>query len=116
MKTIAKILLLSLFISCGGKGGDASLHVIVWDKYGDQVWDGELEITYRTKKTKPKKHHDTFYIIEGSADLDNLKLGNYTVTYQGSPTVDACATQFKISYEAEVVIVLREGEFIVHPH
>ena len=110
-----KFLLLSLFISCAGKGGEASLHVIVWDKQGDQVWTGELEITYRTKKIRPKKHHDTFYIVKGSADLGNLRLGNYTVTYQGSPTVVACATQFKISYESEVVIVLREGEFVVQP-
>ena len=51
----------------------------------------------------------------GSGDLDNLKIGNYTVTFESSE-IKKCATQFRIDFEAEVVIVLREGEFIYQPH
>lgn len=107
------IILAILISSCAGKGGDTLIHVLLWKKDGYELWSGELNIYYNSKKLRPtKKVGDVGYIIDGVADFPDMKPGNYTIEFVATPDVQGCATQFKVNYRGNRDIVLREGEYI----
>lgn len=109
------LLILLILCSCGGKGGEGRIRVVVWDKDWHEVWSGKLSITYNTKDLKPKKYSDEIDIVDGMAVFNNMKIGNYCVTFQGNTKVDKCATQFKVSFEADRDIYLYEGKYTHQP-
>lgn len=114
MKAIIKyILLLLILCSCGGTKDKSNgrIRVFVLEKSYYPLMEGMVSITYNTKKLNPKRRSDETEIIMAKAEFLNMKVGWYTVTFEGNDKIDKCATNFKLRYEADIDVWLYNGEF-----
>ena len=115
MKTVISIFILLILASCAGKSNkaDGIINVFVWgpEVQGNriQLWDGEVKITYNAKNDSPKKFDDEIEIREGIAVFENMKVGKYCITFEGSSEVKPCSYYFKLRYETESWIALHSG-------
>lgn len=113
MKLLTKLLLLLILCSCGGTKpkADGRIRVFVLQDPLYTLMEGKVSITYNTKKLKPNRTSDEAEIVMAKAEFLNMKVGWYTVTFEGNENIEKCATNFKLKYESDIDVWIYNGQF-----